>query len=161
MRRPIIMIAAALLALGSFESLLAQGRPPSEAAIAVSPRTPLAFGSIIRNGAGGSVSVNPDGTRSVQGVFATAGEWSAAIFDVKVDGAKEYTILLPSSATLVNERGDEMIVDAFKSLPAVQGRVRQPAGTDELACGATLHVAPRQNSGTYSGTYLVVVTILE
>ncbi len=161
MRRTAFTAVVALLLLAVPAAVCAQGKPPKPASIAISPRTPLAFGSIIQTGNGGSVSINTDGTRSIQGVYATAEAWSPAVFDVRVEGANRYSILLPSSTTLVSDAGDQMVVDAFVSAPAVEGRVNQGTNLDELTCGATLRLDGSQRPGTYRGTYLVVVTILE
>ncbi len=116
----------------------------------------LSFGKLAA-GSGGTVVVAPNGARSRTGgiTLLSSGMGAEAIFSVSVDIPGTYSISLPASAVLTSG-AFSMNVDTFTSLPVDSGSVSTIPSN--LQVGATLQVASNQQSGTYSGTFSVILT---
>lgn len=134
---------------------------PGGRTIAIQQDLPLTFGAMIKGPSGGSIVLNPDGTRTMNGVYPFGGSgYGPGVFTVSISsGNPHYSIVLPASATLTGSGGGTMTINDFRSLPSGSGRVNPPARTGELTVGGTLNVGPNQPSGVYNGTYLVVVSL--
>jgi len=136
----------------------ASAAPKSET-ISIATAAPLSFGSIT-GGAGGSVTVAPDGIRTATGVIPVGGTFTAAAFTITVtQGNPHYLITLPPSATLTSSTGSTMVIDTFRSAPANHGTAKPPGYMDTLTVGATLRVAPAQSPGSYQGAFQIVVNL--
>ncbi len=124
------------------------------APISISSSGDMDFGTMVPTGTAGTVTVTPAGARSSVDVDLLGGSPAAASFDVTGEGNANYSITLPSSATLTSG-GNTMTVDTFNhdagASPTLVG------GSDTFNVGATLHVGATQVSGTYSGTFSVTV----
>lgn len=133
----------------------------SPATITITTGQGLSFGSIVAAPAGGTVTVAPDGTRTLGGLFGLGGGFSAASFTVEVSlGANpHYQITLPPSTVLLGSGGAQMIVDTFQSFPAGSGNANPPARRDTMTVGAVLHVGAAQPAGSYSGVLNVTVNL--
>ncbi len=109
---------------------------------------------MLTTGTAGTVTVTPAGARSSVDVDLFGGFPSAATFNVTGASGANYSITLPSSATLTSG-GNTMTVDTYTddagATPTLVG------GSDTFNVGATLHVGATQVSGTYSGTFAVTV----
>lgn len=125
--------------------------------ITLSNDAPLSFGSVIAPTAAGSVTVTATGTRTASGVIPFgASAFGPASFTVTIPkGRKDFTILLPASATLTDGSGQTMTIDTFTSNPT--GLISAKRGTAVVTVGATLHLDAGQRSGTYSGSFPVTV----
>jgi hypothetical protein len=144
---------AVLLCLGGLA-------PKASAAVTFQNNAALAFGSLVAVPSVGTVTISSAGSRSVNAVIPFGGGgFSPASFTVTIPaGDPRFSIVLPSSATLADGMGNTMAVDRFESTPA-SGKVDR-SGTDSatISVGATLHVGGNQPPGSYSGTFLVMVT---
>ncbi len=125
------------------------------APISISTSGDMDFGTMLTTGTAGTVTVTPAGARSSVDVDLFGGFPAAAAFDVTGRSNQNYSITLPSSATLTSG-GNTMTIDTFTddagANPSLPG-----GGSDTFNVGATLHVGATQASGTYSGTFSVTV----
>lgn len=119
----------------------------------------LVFGQIVP-GIGGTVSIDPDGTRTSTGVtLGSADGVRAAAFDVVGEHNATYTITLPADG-VVNLSGPDgltMPVNGFVSNITNPNAVLDGSGLQSLAVGATLTVSAGQEVGVYSGWFDVTV----
>ena len=111
----------------------------------------LAFGNIIADADGGTVTVTPAGAITYTGVKAPsmqAGTTSAAEFNVT--GANNYTfsITLPSTSHEIKSGSNTMSVTDFTSTPTPTGTL-SATGSATVKVGATLNVSAGQAAGTY------------
>ncbi len=127
------------------------------APISISAVGDMDFGTMSPTGTAGTVTVTPAGVRTSVNVDLFGGTPAAASFDVTGDPGANYSITLPSSATLTSG-GDTMTVgpvppftDDAGVTPTLVG------GSDTFNVGATLNVGANQAAGTYSGTFSVTV----
>jgi hypothetical protein len=141
--------------------LLAVVASSAEAAISLAKITDLAFGDLTAGATAGTVKITPGGARSrtlgVAVLFTST--FDNASFTVSTpSGSRNYSIVLPGSATLTSGGGFTMKVDTFTSNPS--GSSTTSAGgahTQTLNVGATLQVSANQKPGTYTGTFTVTV----
>ncbi len=105
----------------------------------------------------GTVTVTPEGARSSSGGVTLAGPAgvSPSTFTVSGEPALAFSIVLTSSTTL-SDGGSAMTVDSFTSSPESTGTL-DASGNREIRVGATLHVAAGQTSGSYAGSFSVMV----
>lgn len=135
---------------------------PKPDGIDITRTSSLDFGAVIATPSGGTVTVAPNGSRTFAGVFGFGSTSSAAVFSVTRigDGNRHYTIVLPASTTLTGNNGGTMVVDGFLSNPAATGHLKPPARVETLEVGATLRVGQSQVPGSYNGTFLVTVNLV-
>jgi len=133
-----------------------------DANLIITPSLSLQFGSMVGTNAG-TVTVDPTGIRSSVGVIlVTGGAVQAASFNMSTtpyncNGRALPIITAGPTATLTHTTspGITMTVDTFVTSPAVGGAF---SDTTPLTVGATLHVNPNQQPGSYQGTYDLTVT---
>jgi hypothetical protein len=127
--------------------------------VTITTDAPLNFGSLISSPAAGTETVSSAGAVATTGGTIAFGNSAApASFTISLDeGKTDYSILLPSSATLTGT-GASMRVDAFESTPPSGGRIKAKKGPQTMTVGATLHVGANQAAGSYSGTFTITVT---
>jgi hypothetical protein len=135
--------------------------PYSSAQIAISNTQTLAFGKFAA-GTGGTITVDPNGTRSSSGgvILLSSAGGTAATFNVSDSNPANmnntYIITLPDNDTVVLASGsNSMALNNFVSSPA--GSSTLAGGTEVLAVGATLTVGTNQPVGSYSGSFSVIV----
>lgn len=135
--------------------------PGARAALSLSNMQSLAFG-MFAAGAGGSIHIAPDGTRSKSGAVTlfSMGEAGAAEFLVSDDdpanAERAYNIYLPAEGSIINSDGTASItLTDFVSTPVYQGRLTN--GMQRLRVGASLQVPPGLPPGNYAGTFSVTV----
>jgi hypothetical protein len=121
----------------------------------------LIFGTFFRGNTGGTVIINPDGTRSVTGdiVQSTLGEpFSPAIFDINARRGSVITILNGPNIKLTGNNGGTASLRIGSSYPSSPFIVtaRNNAHTT-IMIGATLTVSGPliTPSGSYSGNFYV------
>jgi hypothetical protein len=125
----------------------------------IAPTRNLALGRFVAAG-GGTIVVSPAGIRSKTGavLLLAGGTVSSAAFTLSESGngkALVWTSIgLPASATLTNGSGASMTLTSFTSTPT--GTFSGTTLT-QLTVGATLNVAPNQDAGNYSGSFVVTV----
>lgn len=148
-----------LCAIGLAGALLA-GVPA--AAQTAAPTQALSFGAFAA-GAGGAVTVSPQGVRTASGdvtlmLGAQFEQGSSAVFDVSGEPNATYQILLPADqeVMLAGSRGGSMTLSSFTSSPSGQGQLG-PLGSQTLRVGATLTVGSNQTPGAYAGSLNVTI----
>lgn len=156
-------MTALLAGVVIFGTASAFAAAPEPDGIDITGISSLDFGSVITTASGGTVTVAPNGNRTLSGVFGfgTASS-SPAVFSVKKigNGNPHYTIILPASTTLTGNNGGSMVVDGFLSNPAGKGFLKPPSGVETLEVGATLRVGQNQAPGSYNGSFLVTVNLV-
>lgn len=143
-------------------ALLAAMAAASPAAAHLVPTQDLSFGAFAA-GAGGTVTISPQGSRTATGdvTLLTSGQASqgtSASFDVSGTANATYQITLPADGTitLTGSNGGSMPVSSFASSPSGKGQLSS-IGTQTLQVGATLGVGSSQTPGAYSGSFNVTV----
>jgi hypothetical protein len=131
---------------------------PARAKVTFSSTRALAFGRFVA-GTGGTIIVNPAGTRSKTGAVvllsSTASSASFTITDTSPPGANATcAISLPATATVSNGT-NQMQLNTFTSTPSGSGVMS--GGTLTVAVGATMTVGANQPKGNYSGSFSVTM----
>jgi hypothetical protein len=121
----------------------------------------LIFGTFFRGNKGGTVIINPDGTRSVTGdiVQSTLGEpFSPAIFDLTAKRGSVITILNGSNIKLTGNNGGTASLRIGSSIPSSPFIVTAKNNDHtNILVGATLTVSGplTSSSGSYSGNFYI------
>ena len=122
----------------------------------------LAFGNIIADADGGTVTVSSAGVIERSGVAAPsiAGTSSAASF--KVDGlaGATYSIGLPAdNAIILKKDGTSTVATEQMKLTGFTNNAKKTltSGTETFGVGATLNVIAGQVAGNYTATFDVTV----
>ncbi|WP_242692267.1 DUF4402 domain-containing protein [Aridibaculum aurantiacum] len=136
--------------------------------ISITKNVDLNFGNVaVQASTGGTVVLTPAGGRTAtSGVTlpAVAGTVTAAQFTVSGEGARTYSITLPSSVVLENG-SNTMTANNFTSDPTNTtgaGLLSGSAGgtgTQVVRVGATLNVDPAQAAGAYISLTPFTVTV--
>lgn len=170
-RRAALVSVVALGAFGASNSFAAGATTTSTATviepIAVTKAADLVFGKFAP-GAGGSVTVATDGTRSATGaILSTAGSNpTAAKFDVTGDNDATYSINWSGAVELAHatETATVMALEKISDLTAsgaTTGEVTtgtlSGTGAQSVYLGGKLTVGASQAAGTYSGDVTVTV----
>ena len=149
-RRYILLLALALLAM-----------PYGYAQINVSNTRPLTFGKFVA-GSGGTITVDPAGTRSRSGgvYLLASGPGSSATFNASdsnpANANLSYIITLPdNNSVLLSNGSNTMAANNFVSNPSGTGMLT--SGSQVISIGATLTVSPNQPPGNYSGNLSITV----
>lgn len=118
----------------------------------------LNFGTITRSSSSGSITVTPDGQRSVTGGASALGSssFSAAPFTVSGENSASFSITLPASGVLLTREGgtETMEVNAFTH---DSGLVLSSNGEASFSVGATLNIDADQLIGEYHGSFSITV----
>jgi len=127
--------------------------------IAIVKTGDMAFGPVVSGGAGGSVVLDPTGTRHPTGDLLPVGSGSAARFDVSGSPGAQYSVQLPGSLQLDDGAGHLLDVGAFTTTASsgAVGVLDGSSGTQSLQVGATMTVPAAQPLGTYTGSLTVTV----
>jgi hypothetical protein len=150
---------AAVVGLGSHQALAASGAGTASATIlsqiSVTQTTPMAFGTIAPNSAGGSLVLSATtGTIAPVAGFVFSGSPAAGSFSVTGAVGQPVVVSYSSGDTLTGP-GTAMPLGTFtnNAVPATF-----PAGGNfTLNVGATLTVNANQAPGPYAGNYTVTV----
>ena len=150
---PLMAAATALVAI-----LLAH-RAAAVTPLNLTANANLGFGKIMATATAGTVTVSPMGAITSSGgvVLGNGSAASAANFTVQGQPNASYSITLPTSVVL-SGGGSSMTADSFLDSHHNGMTVVGPTGMASFTAGATLHVAARQPSAAYSGTYSVTVS---
>jgi hypothetical protein len=143
-----------------FQKIQAQGPEDPPRPISITTIQNLAFGTFWHDPAGGSVTVNPDNTRtSTPSVICFPGSFNPAIFDISGNAGTVVTITNGPDILLIRAGGGSMTLHLESSFPAspfvLTGAYPTPI---QVNIGATLTVkTPADNPpGSYSGTFEII-----
>jgi hypothetical protein len=134
------------------------GRVLATTPLGISSLASLAFGKFA-SGTGGTVTINPAGSRSRSGDVAllSGSSGSAGRFQISGDSDAAYIITLPSNGEVYLTSGASSVaVVNFTSSPSSAG-VLNGLGTQIVTIGATLVLDSSKATGSYSGTYAISV----
>ena len=154
-----IYISVALL----FCSLAVTAQPPPPRPIAVyaNPAQGMIFGAFFQGASGGTVILNPDGSRSSTGslILANLGyPYSPALFSIDANVGTVISIMNGPNVTLTGSNGGSITLHLGTSSPGspFTTTIVSPSQT-QVWIGGTLTVgSPLANpSGSYSGTFSV------
>ena len=138
----------------------AQEQPPRP--MSVTLFQDISFGAIIQGNNGGSVTIFPDGSRTVSGdIFAIdlGVQYSPAIFEVEATPGTLVTIVFGPDTYLTGNNGGSMSLHIGTSDPLSPFiNTLQPPGRTQVCIGGTLTVGnPLANSaGDYAGLFSVI-----
>lgn len=130
----------------------------TRADIGISTIASLSFGRIA-SATGGTVTISPAGARSKSGgvVLVSSDAGSAARFQATGNPGQIYTITLPADNAVQMTSGiHSMGVSYFISSLGSSG-VLNPTGNQVFSIGATLNINTGEASGSYSGTYSIII----
>ena len=114
----------------------------------------LAFGTIVPDPVGGTVTINPSDWRRYT-VLGTAGQnYGPAVFLVTAAINTSYSITLPSQPTTVRRGAFTMTVDNWTSNNA--SGITDSDGNSDFTVGGTLYVKANQGTGRYTGSFMVI-----
>jgi hypothetical protein len=129
--------------------------------ITVTATQAIHFGTLcVTGGAGGTVTVGYDGSRTSSGSIALlsmAPTAQPAIFEIKLCEGRNVSISFAASTTLTGSNGGTLILDIGPSEQGSNGAIFA-TGNDcnfitPLRMGGTLHVPGSAVQGTYTGTF--------
>nr|WP_041383305.1 DUF4402 domain-containing protein [Sphingopyxis alaskensis] len=167
---------AMLIASAAAPPALAQSTTQAEAeAIVLRPLSffkvnDLDFGDIIPSNSAGTVTIEPDGSRSRTGGVTLVGDGGApARFAGLGSFNRQVDISLGSNAIWITGPGTRMRVRTFEigstptailSTRPTRFRITSPLGNYNFPVGATLEVGANQAPGEYSGTFTITLNYL-
>lgn len=107
----------------------------------------------------GAATVDPaTGTKVVTGGATDMGGVHApAIFDIRGERLRAFTITLPAQITIAGPGGSTTTIDNFTSSPVLAG-VLDSTGKATVSVGATLHVSGPLANGAYTNLFDITVT---
>lgn len=156
--KPLLLCIALLLA--SF-SARGQEQPPRPIKIYVNPAQGLIFGAFFEGPIGGTVILNPDGSRSVTGSIVQANlgyPFSPAIFEVDANPGTLVSILNGPDVTLTGSNGGTLALHiGTSSTGSPFIATATPPARTIVRIGGTLTVGPpiANPPGNYSGVFSV------
>ncbi|MCM8570147.1 DUF4402 domain-containing protein [Gramella jeungdoensis] len=125
--------------------------------IEIQATSDMNFASIdARNG--GTVTLNPDNTRSSSGdvLLDNTSGVSAATFEIKGQSGYSFDLCLPEGDFVLVNGPENITIKDFTSDLKTQTLL---AGTQMIRLGATLEIAPNQRPGVYSSPAPIEVTV--
>ena len=136
------------------------------ATITLTMRQPLHFGTMaVLSSSSGTCQLTTSNVRTATGgvnLSAAAPISQVAIFDVTGEATVWYVITLPSSITISDGSGHNMIITSLACRPNSEGADQlngqlSAGGADYFSVGGLLSVGAAQAPGAYSGTFDVTV----
>jgi len=155
-------LAGLIICLACTGNAWAQQKPPTPISVTISPMQGLSFGAFFEGTVGGTITVNPDGSRMVTGDVVQAGmgfPYSPAMFEVKAQAGTLISIMNGPDAILSGSHGGSLrlhIGTASTGTPFIT-TIASP-GVNTVRIGGTLTVgnALANPAGSYSGTFSII-----
>lgn len=157
-----ILLCVIILFLLKGLATCAQEQPPRPIVVYANPAYGLIFGSFFQGTSGGTVTISPDGSRSVSGdvIQADLGvPFSPAIFEIDANPGTLISILNGPDATLSGSNGGSVSLHIGSSNTGTPFIATvAPPGRTQVRIGGTLTIgsAMANPSGDYSGTFSVI-----
>jgi Domain of unknown function (DUF4402) len=157
----ILQALGILMLLACHSNVMGQQKPPAPISVSFNPSEGLRFGAFFQSPSGGTVTINPSGTRSVTGgvIEADMGYvYAPANFEITANPGTLITIVHGPDVVLTGSSGGSLTLhlgSSYPSSPLITTAVT-PIQTS-VKIGGTLTVGnPVTNpSGTYSGTFFI------
>ena len=137
----------------------AQEPPPRPISVHVDPGQGLIFGAFFLGPSGGTVTINPDGSRTVMGSIVGANlgyPFSPAIFEVEANQGTLIQVMRGPDAVLTGSNGGTMTMRIGQLSTGDQFiTTAQPPTRNLVRVGGVLTVGspPSNPVGAYSGTF--------
>lgn len=161
-RWKLLLIVAIATLSGFFNVVNAQEDPPRPIIVTVNGSQHLAFGAFSHGAFGGTVTINPDGTRSSSGdilLLNLGYAYTPALFDIQANPGTLISIVNGPDVTLTGTNGGTLLLHIGTSLPGSSFSTTVPWPTvTQVRIGGTLTVSgnPVTNpAGLYTGSYSV------
>ena len=150
--RPFWIRCGALLFLGVIGSGSLKGQTP-----VITVLQNINFGPFAVTGqSGGTVTVPNNGARSSTGdIFLVEGQYNYTIFNVEASAGTYLDISIASPVTLTGSNGGQMTMEPGQADPPFP--YTTSATVTEFHLGGTLTVGTDSPSGSYSGTYDIII----
>lgn len=161
-RWKLLLIVVIAIVSGFFSVVNAQEDPPRPIVVTVNGSQHLSFGAFSHGAFGGTVTVNPDGTRGSSGdilLLNLGYVYTPALFDIQANPGTVISIVNGPDVTLTGSNGGTLLLHVGVSLPASPFSTTVPWPTvTQVRIGGTLTVSgnPLTNpAGNYTGSYSV------
>jgi hypothetical protein len=154
------MFFASIALLGGIGECFAQPELPQRG-LTVTPTQAIHFGTLcVTGGAGGTVTVGYDGTRTATGniaLLSISPTAQPAIFEIKLCQGRNVIITFSTTTMLTGSEGGSLVLDIGPTEMGVNG-ASFATNSDcnfitPLRVGGTLHVPGTALPGTYTGTF--------
>ena len=161
LRRKILLTVAMVFACGFFSVIKAQEDPPKPIVVTENLSQHLSFGAFSHGATGGTVTVNPNESRSSSGdvlLLNLGYVYSAALFDIRANPGTVISILNGPDVSIPGSNGGSILLHLTTSLPASPFVTVVPWPTvTQVRIGGRLTVgnAAANPPGNYSGSYSV------
>ncbi|MFN2337290.1 MAG: DUF4402 domain-containing protein [Bacteroidales bacterium] len=162
-KRKLAAVIALLVLCAISGVVMAQEPPPRPVTITYNSSQPLAFGAFSPGAAGGTVTVNPDGTRSSAGdiVLLSLGfAYTPAMFYIEANEGTVLSILIDPPVTLTGSGGGTITLQAEGTLPTSPfvTTVPWPEKTTVLVGGIlTIGNIVANPPGNYTGNFSITL----
>jgi hypothetical protein len=159
--RRTIFITGMILICGLFTEINGQPHPPRPIIVTFNSSQPLAFGAFTPGLTGGTVIINPGGSRSSTGdivLFSLGYSFTPAMFYVQANPGTVISILNTPPVTLTGGGGGSMTLQVGGSLPASPFVTTLPwPQQTTVLIGGTLTVGDiiANPPGNYTGNFTV------
>lgn len=157
-----IILVLGLFFLSGLPGIIqAQPHPPRPIIVTFNPSQPLAFGAFTPGLSGGTVIINPDGSRASTGsivLFSLGYTYTAAMFYVRANPGTVISMLNTPPVTLTGSGGGTMSLQVGSSLPASPFVTTLPwPQQTTVLIGGTLTAGNIVSNppGTYTGNFTV------
>lgn len=155
----LLSVAFSLVLLVYYSPAMAQEEPPRP--LIVSNFQNLGFGAIIQGIAGGQVTIDPQGSRSVTGDIIPAYlgfSYYPAIFEIEATPGSIITIVNGADVALTGNNGGTLTLHIGSSIPSSPFiNTKNPPYRTQIRIGGTLIVGNSlaNPAGNYTGTFSI------
>jgi len=162
-RRKLLAVTALLVLCATSGVVMAQEPPPRPVVVTFNSSQPLAFGAFSPGASGGTVTVDPDGTRSSAGdiVLLSLGfAYTPAMLYIEANQGTVLSVLVSPPVTLTGSGGGTLTLQVAGSLPTSPfvTTLPWPAKTT-LLVGGILNIGnlAANPPGNYTGNFSVTL----
>jgi hypothetical protein len=160
-KKQILSALGILMLLACGLKVSAQQKPPAPISVSINPSEGLRFGAFFQSPSGGTITINPSGSRTVTGGVIEADfgyVYAPANFEITANPGTLISIVNGPDVVLSGSNGGSLTLHIGSSSPASPfiTTVSSPLQTS-VKVGGTLYVgSPVANpSGSYTGSFLV------
>jgi hypothetical protein len=144
-----------------FYAQLTYGQPVlPQRSLTIYASQPINFGLFYdADGSGGTISINPQGYRTVTGGIKTLPSYPGlpALFEIKLCQGRAITISYPPTSILKSDNGDEIVMEIGPTQKGGNGAVFATENNCNfitiLRVGGLLTIPPNTTTGVFSGEF--------